>query len=110
MEHRQKLKEKRMTGVAFQKGNAFSILPDKDSRFDRIRCDVACYPEKLLKWVTIWLNSEKCRHFVCTVKFQRNSYYGVINKFAALPHKAFLHLSHNKHELTWIYLNVSSHN
>jgi 23S rRNA (cytidine2498-2'-O)-methyltransferase len=100
----------RMPGVTFQKGNAFSILPDKDGRFDWIFCDVACYPEKLLEWVTIWLNSGKCRHFVCTVKFQGNSHYGVIKNFAALPHTAFLHLSHNKHELTWISLNVSSHN
>jgi 23S rRNA (cytidine2498-2'-O)-methyltransferase len=100
----------RMPGVTFRKGNAFSILPDKNSRFDWIFCDVACYPEKLLEWVSIWLNSGKCRHFVCTVKFQGNSHYGVIKKFAALPHTAFLHLSHNKHELTWISLNVSSHN
>jgi len=100
----------RMPGVTFRKGNAFSILPDEDSRFDWIFCDVACYPEKLLEWVSIWLNSGKCRHFVCTVKFQGNAHYGVIKKFAALPHTAFLHLSHNKHELTWISLNVSSHN
>ena len=100
----------RLTGVTFRKGNAFSILPDQDSRFDWIFCDVACYPEKLLEWVSIWLNSGKCRNFVCTVKFQGNSHYDVIKKFAALPHTAFLHLSHNKHELTWISLNVSSHN
>lgn len=97
-------------GVTFRKGNAFSILPDQDSRLDWIFCDMACYPEKLLEWVSIWLNSGKCRNFVCTVKFQGNSHYGVIKKFAAFPHTAFLHLSHNKHELTWISLNVSSHN
>jgi 23S rRNA (cytidine2498-2'-O)-methyltransferase len=97
-----------LPGITFRKGNAFSILPDKDSRFDWIFCDVACYPEKLLEWVIIWLNSGKCRNFVCTLKFQGTSHYGVIKKFAALPHTAFLHLSHNKHELTWISLNVSS--
>ena len=48
----------RLPGVTFRKGNAFSILPDPDSRFDWIFCDVACYPEKLLDWVSIWLNSE----------------------------------------------------
>jgi len=100
----------RLPGVTFCKGNAFSILPDQDRRFDWIFCDVACYPEKLLEWVSIWMNSEKCRNFVCTVKFQGNSHYGVIQDFAALPHTAFLHLSHNKHELTWISLNVHSHN
>jgi len=100
----------RLPGVTFRKGNAFSILPDQNTRFDWIFCDVACYPEKLLEWVSIWLNSGNCCNFVCTVKFQGNSHYGVIQKFAALPHTAFLHLSHNKHELTWISLNVSSNN
>ena len=100
----------RLAGVKFRKGNVFSILPDQDNRFDWIFCDMACYPEKLLDWVSIWLNSGKCRNFVCTLKFQGNSHYGVIKKFAALQHTAFLHLTHNKHELTWISLNVSSHN
>ena len=68
------------------------------------------FPEKLIDWVSIWLNLGKCRNFVCTVKFQENSHYGVIKKFGALPHTAFLCLSHNKHELTWMSLNVSSHN
>jgi 23S rRNA (cytidine2498-2'-O)-methyltransferase len=100
----------RLHGVTFQNASAFSILPDQNSHFDWIFCDVACYPEKLLDWVSVWLNSGKCRNFVCTVKFQGNSHYGVIKKFAELPHTAFLHLSHNKHELTWISLNVSSNN
>jgi 23S rRNA (cytidine2498-2'-O)-methyltransferase len=100
----------RLPGVKFRKGNAFSILPNQDSRFDWIFCDVACYPEKLLEWVLLWLNSGHCRNFVCTVKFQGNSHYGVIKKFTALPHTAFLHLSHNKHELTWISLNENGAN
>ena len=98
-----------LPGVTFRRGDAFSILPDQDSRFDWIFCDMACYPEKLLDWVSTWLNSGKCRNFVCTLKFQGDSHYGVIKKFTALPHTAFLHLTHNKHELTWISLNVSSH-
>ena len=100
----------RLPGVTFRKGNAFAILPDQDSRFAWIFCDVACYLEKLLDWVYIGLNSGKCHNFVFTVEFQGNSHYGVIKKFAALPHTAFIHLSHNKYELTWISLNVSSNN
>ena len=96
--------------VTFRKGNAFSVVPDQDRRFDWIFCDVACYPAKLLDWVSKWQNSGKCRNFVCTLKLQGNSCYGIIRKFAALPHTAFLHLSHNKHELTWISLNVPPHN
>ncbi len=100
----------RLPGVTFRKGNAFAILPDQDSRFAWIFCDVACYLEKFLDWVYIGLNSGKCHNFVFTVEFQGNCHYGVIEKFADLPHTAFIHLSHNKYELTWISLNVSSNN
>lgn len=92
--------------VEFHRGNAFSILPDGDRCFDWIFCDVACYPEKLFEWVSVWLNSGKCRNFVCTLKFRDTSDCDIVGRFAALPHAAFLHLSHNKHELTWISLDV----
>lgn len=92
----------RLPGVMFRRANAFSIRPEQDGPFDWIFCDMACYPEKLFEWVLLWLNSGKCRNFVCTLKFQGTSHYDVIKAFDALPHTAFLHLAHNKHELTWV--------
>jgi 23S rRNA (cytidine2498-2'-O)-methyltransferase len=94
----------RLPGVMYRKANAFSIRPGQDGPFKWIFWDVACYPEKLYQWLSLWLNSGKCCNFVCTLKFQGNSNYGAIDTFAALPHTALLHLSHNKHELTWISL------
>jgi 23S rRNA (cytidine2498-2'-O)-methyltransferase len=80
----------RLPGVTFRRGNAFAILPDEDSRFAWIFCDVACYLEKLLDWVYIGLNSGKCHNFVFTVEFQGNSHYGVSRN---LPLFRILHLS-----------------
>jgi 23S rRNA (cytidine2498-2'-O)-methyltransferase len=94
----------RLPGVTYRRADAFSIRPGQDGPFNWIFWDVACYPEKLYQWLSLWLNSGKRCNFVITLKFQGNSSYGAINTFAALPHKALLHLSHNKHELTWISL------
>jgi len=95
----------RQPGVTFRKEDAFSIRPETDGPYDWIFCDVACYPEKLLRWVSLWLASGKCRNFVCTVKFQGDSHYDVIKAFAAIPRAVLRHLFHNKHELTWMCLD-----
>jgi len=94
----------RLPGVTFRKADAFSIRPERDGPYDWIFCDMACYPEKLFEWACLWLDSGKCRNFVCTVKFQGDRHYGIIKAFAALPRTTLLHLFHNKHELTWICL------
>ena len=92
----------RLGGVEFQKGNAFSILPGPAGPFDWIFSDVVCYPERLWQWVKVWLDSGSCRNFVCTVKFQGSSHYPIIREFASVPGSRLVHLSHNKHELTWL--------
>jgi 23S rRNA (cytidine2498-2'-O)-methyltransferase len=93
-----------LPGVEFRRGNAFAVRPEHEGPFDWIFCDVACYPEKLVEWLCLWLDSGKCRNFVCTVKFQGRSHYSVIRDLDALPHTAFGHHFHNKHELTWVAL------
>ena len=92
--------------VMFRRGNAFSVRPETDGPFDWIFCDVACYPEKLFDWVSVWLDSGRCANMVCTLKFQGTAHYDAIEPFAALPHTAFGHLFHNKHELTWMRLDA----
>ena len=90
--------------IEFRKGNAFSLLPDSGERFDWIFSDVACYPEKLLEWITPWIEATPSTSFVCTLKFQGAADRKVISAFAAIPGSILLHLAHNKHELTWIRL------
>lgn len=90
-----------MPGVTFKAGNAFAMTPDTVGEIDWIFSDVACYPEKLLEWVNLWIDSGKCRHFVCTLKFQGEGDYAVAQEFAAIPRSRVVHLGYNKHELTW---------
>jgi 23S rRNA (cytidine2498-2'-O)-methyltransferase len=92
----------KLPGVEYRKGSAFSILPP-EGRFDWIFCDVVCYPERLWRWVSAWLESGACRNFVCTVKFQGSSRYGVIREFSSVPGSSLVHLWSNKHELTWMF-------
>ncbi|MBF0237394.1 MAG: SAM-dependent methyltransferase [SAR324 cluster bacterium] len=88
--------------VTFRKGDAFAILPEKEGGFDWIFSDVICYPEKLLSWIHTWLATGAPIQFVCTIKFQGQEHYEILHEFAKIPHSRILHLSHNKHELTWI--------
>lgn len=90
--------------VSFRSGNAFSVLPADIDPLDWLVCDVICYPEKLYEYLELWLESGRCRNFVCTLKFQGSEHYGIIEKFAKIPQSRLLHLYNNKHELTWMRL------
>lgn len=93
-----------MPGVQFQKGNAFAMTPEKVGAVDWIFSDVACYPQKLLEWINLWINSGLCKNFICTIKFQGDQTYDIVYEFAKIPHARILHLSQNKHELTLMLL------
>ncbi len=93
-----------MPGVVFKKGNAFSMTPDVVGGVDWIFSDVACYPEKLLEWVQLWIKSGLCKNFICTLKFQADNSYEIVNEFAKIAGSHIVHLGHNKHELTWIFI------
>lgn len=92
----------KMKGVHFIKGDAFSMTPSKVGAVDWIFSDVACYPEKLLEWVKLWITSGQCKNFICTLKFQGDSGYKVVDDFLKIQGSRITHLKANKHELTWI--------
>lgn len=96
-----------MDGVHFIKADAFSMLPSKVGKIDWIFSDVACYPEKLLEWVHVWLKSGMCKNFICTLKFQGDEGYEIAKEFLKIPNSRVVHLSHNKHELTWMLIDKS---
>jgi len=84
--------------------DAFSLYPKDLPHVDWVFSDVAAYPEKLLGWIRSWLDAGSEAHFICTLKFQGNEGYGVIQEFEKIPDSKIFHLFHNKHELTWILL------
>jgi 23S rRNA (cytidine2498-2'-O)-methyltransferase len=82
--------------------SAFAVEPAMIGPVDWLFSDVICYPLRLLRLVETWLASGLCRNFVCSVKFQGATDHETARRFAAIPGARLMHLSHNKHELTWV--------
>ncbi|NDF12161.1 MAG: hypothetical protein EB060_05045 [Proteobacteria bacterium] len=95
----------KMKNIAFRKESAFGIKPEVFGEVDWMCCDIACYPERLLRLVNEWLKAGNCKNFICTLKFQGPTDHATAKQFAAIEGSRLLHLSCNKHELTWIKLS-----
>ena len=93
-----------MPGVETRRESAFGLDPRSLPPVDWLLSDVICYPARLLGLVQCWLAAGAARRFVCSVKFQGATDFGVIEQFRAIPGSRLLHLHHNKHELTWVKL------
>ena len=95
-----------MPGVEVRSMSAFGLDPRSESTpaIDWLCSDVICYPARLLGLVERWLATGKARRFICSVKFQGETDFGVIDAFKAIPGSRLMHLSANKHELTWVKL------
>ena len=89
--------------VEFVQGNAFSKEHDRRGPYDWIFSDVACYPDKLYEWVVEKLKTFPNAKFICTLKFQEKDGYASLRKFQAIEGSQLIHLSCNKHELTWAF-------
>jgi 23S rRNA (cytidine2498-2'-O)-methyltransferase len=91
-------------GITYRRQSAFALDPRTVGPVDWLFSDVVCYPKRLLGLVQKWLRSGNVRRVVCSVKFQGPTNFEVMREFSAIPGSQLLHLHHNKHELTWIYL------
>lgn len=91
--------------IDFCSGSAFGLDPRHAGEVDWLCCDVICYPDRLLAMVARWLELGSVRNFVCTLKFQGETDHKTARQFAAIPGSRLVHLSCNKHELTWIRLD-----
>ncbi|MGE4299073.1 MAG: SAM-dependent methyltransferase [Desulfovibrionaceae bacterium] len=85
-------------------GSGFGLDPRHAGAVDWLFSDMACYPDRLLELVRRWMELGECRRFVCTLKFQADTDHDTARAFAAIPGSRLLHLSCNKHELTWVRL------
>ncbi len=85
--------------VQFFEESAFAMEPQK---VDWFFSDIICYPDRLLELVRKWEKHARC--FVCTIKFQGPTDFDSVSEFLEIPGSKVRHLTHNKHELTWILL------
>lgn len=91
-----------LPGVDFRRGSGFGLNPADMGRVDWLCSDMACYPERLLRTVRRWLEAGNVGRFVCTLKFQGDTDQDIARAFAGLPGSRLMHLSCNRHELTWV--------
>jgi 23S rRNA (cytidine2498-2'-O)-methyltransferase len=89
-----------MPGVTERLDSAFGMAPE---RVDWLFSDIIAYPERLLALVRRWIDASAARHIVCTIKFQGPTDHEAAEAFAAIPGGQVIHLSHNKHELTFLW-------
>lgn len=90
--------------VKFLAHDAFTMKPEEIERdfgkLDWLFSDVICYPERLLEWIRMWIDSGKVRNIICTIKMQGEINWELIKEFSAIPNSKIVHLNYNKHELT----------
>ena len=67
--------------VEYRKGDAFTLKPYDFDKVDWLFSDIICYPEKLFEWVSMWVDSNKCKNFVSIIKFQGSPDYSIARKF-----------------------------
>ena len=92
-----------MPGVRFRQDSAFGIDPLGEPAVDWLFSDIIAYPARLLALVQRWIAAGKAGRIVCTIKFQDPTDHDAADAFAAIPGGRVLHLSHNKHELTFLW-------
>lgn len=94
-----------MPGVDFCRGSGFGLEPAIMGNVDWLFSDMACYPQRLLETVQRWRKAGAVNNFVCTLKFQAQTDHQTARVFATIPHSRLIHLSCNRHELTWVCLS-----
>lgn len=92
-----------MPTVTYESKSGFSLRPQDYPHIDWLLSDMACYPERLFSLAQNWLEKGTVKNFIFTVKLQGEDTKEQINLFRKIKNSTLLHLSCNKHELTWIY-------
>lgn len=90
--------------VEHRQESAFGLDPKSVGQVDWLFSDVICYPARLLSLVERWMKAGAAKRFVCTIKFQHETDHETARRFAAIEGSKLVHLSHNRHELTWYRL------
>lgn len=92
-----------MLGVRHRAESAFAVDPRREPRIDWLVCDVIAYPARTLALVGRWLDSGRAARIVATVKFQGATDHATAEAFERIAGGRLVHLSHNRHELTFLW-------
>jgi 23S rRNA (cytidine2498-2'-O)-methyltransferase len=87
--------------IMFLQESAFGLDPKKMGDVEWFFSDIICYPERLLTLIKKWQRESSAQNFVCTIKFQGEADFAIIDEFLKIPNSKMVHLYHNKHEVMW---------
>ena len=92
--------------IHFQQGSAFALDPKDFDPIDWFCSDIICYPKRLVSLIERWIESEKVKQMICTIKLQGDTDWESIRALQAIPGATLQHLWHNKHELCFHFTNA----
>lgn len=98
----------RAHNITFLQESAFGLDPKKMTAVQWLFSDIICYPDRLLTFVKKWLAESSVKNVVCTIKFQGEADFAIIDEFLKIPNSKMVHLYHNKHEVMWWKLQEPS--
>ncbi len=93
--------------VDFCKGSGFALEANDCGQIDWLLSDMACYPERLYEYALKWLEINPPKNIIFTLKLQGETDYNLVQKFKKIENSSLIHLSCNKHELTWIFGEIN---
>ncbi len=92
----------RLTRVRYVKESAFALDPSTMGRVAWLVSDVICYPARAVTLIRRWIAAHPRAGYVVTIKLQGKTDTTALAPLAAIEGARLVHLSHNKHELTWL--------
>lgn len=92
-----------LPGIQSYQQSAFALSPKDFNSIDWLVSDIACYPQRLYRWLQPWLASNQVKQYILTLKLQGQTDFEAIQPFQQIPNSRTLQLAQNKHEVTWLY-------
>lgn len=82
--------------------DAFTLKAKDFPEVTAVFSDIICYPQRLLELIENW-SSPHIVFMGLTIKFKGDTDWSTLEKLRTIPGSTILHLTANKHELTWIW-------
>lgn len=91
----------KIPNITFLQESAFGLDPKTVKDVKWLFSDIICYPDRSLTFIKRWQKESTVENFVCTIKFQGEADFKIIDEFLKIPNSKMVHLYHNKHEVMW---------
>lgn len=82
--------------------DAFTLKAKDFPEVKAVFSDIICYPPRLLELIENW-SSPQIEFMGLTIKFKGETDWTTLEKLRTIPGSTILHLTANKHELTWVW-------